>query len=102
MLRKRAFPRPEARCGRGAGSCGWTTRCSTYSVMQSDLNSSKTDTFDEPITSEPHVYTSFEQLITFARHEYGRLDLRIKISSDVIASRKMSIFQLIPSDCITL
>ena len=41
--------------------------------MQSDRNSSKTDTFYEPITYELHVYTSFERIITSARHEYWRV-----------------------------
>ena len=40
-----------------------------YSVMQSDRKSLKTDTFHEPKTYEPHVKTSSEQIITFARHE---------------------------------
>ena len=41
-----------------------------YSVMQSDRNSSKTDTFHGPTTYETHVQTSFEQIIYFAKHEY--------------------------------
>ena len=54
----------------------------SYTVMQSDRNSSKTDTFHGPITYEPHVYTSFEQKITFARHENGRVGVfRIKMRS---------------------
>ena len=53
-----------------------------YTMMQSDRNSSKTDTFYKPTTYEPHVYTSFDQMITFARHEYGRVGVfRIKIRS---------------------
>ena len=58
-------------------------RCTLYSVMQSDQNSSKTDTFHEPTTYEPHVYnTNSEQIITFARHEYGRVGVfRIKMRS---------------------
>ena len=32
--------------------------CCTYSVMQSDRNISKTDTFHEPTTYEPQVSTS--------------------------------------------
>ena len=43
---------------------------SVYSVMQSNRKSSTTDTFHEPITYEPHVYTNLEEIITFARHEY--------------------------------
>ena len=38
-------------------------RGSWYSVVQSDRNSFKTDTFHKPTTYEPHVYTSFEQKI---------------------------------------
>ena len=51
-----------------------------YTVMQSDRNSSKTDTFHKPTTYELHAYTSSDQMITFARHVYGRLGVfRIKI-----------------------
>ena len=50
--------------------------------MQSDRNSSKTDAFHKPITYEPHGLTSSEQIITFARHEYGQVGLfRIKMTS---------------------
>ena len=50
--------------------------------MQSDRNSWKTDTFHEPITYELHVWTSFEQMITFARHEHGRVEVfRINLRS---------------------
>ena len=50
--------------------------------MQSDRNSSKTDTFQQPITYKRHVQTNNEQKTTFARHEYGRVGVfRIKISS---------------------
>ena len=50
--------------------------------MQSDRNSWKTDTFHEPITFEPYAKTSFEQIITFAKHEYGRVEVfRINIRS---------------------
>ena len=53
-----------------------------YTVMQSDRNSSKTDTFHKPITYKRHVQTNNEQKTTFARHEYGRVGVfRIKISS---------------------
>ena len=48
-----------------------------YSVMQSDLNSSKTDTFQEPTAYEPYVYQRSKQMITFARHEYGRVGVFI-------------------------
>ena len=41
--------------------------------MQSDRNSSKTDTFHGPTTHEPLVHTSSEQIMTFARHDYGRV-----------------------------
>ena len=44
-----------------------------YSVMQSDRNSLKTDIFHEPTIYELHVYTSSEQKINVARHEYGRV-----------------------------
>ena len=33
--------------------------------MQSDWNSSKTATFYEPTTYEPHVFTSFEEINNF-------------------------------------
>ena len=47
--------------------------------MQSDRNSSKTGHFHKPTTYELHVYTSSEQIATFARHEYGRVGVfRIK------------------------
>ena len=42
-------------------------------MKQSDRNSSKTDLFNKPTAYEQHVYTSSEQKITFARHEYGRV-----------------------------
>ena len=49
--------------------------------MQSDRNSSKTDTFHKPITYKRHVQANNEQKTTFARHEYGRVGVfRIKIS----------------------
>ena len=38
--------------------------------MQSDLNSSKTDTFRKPTTYEPYIATNSEQILTFAIHEY--------------------------------
>ena len=50
--------------------------------MQSDGNGYEKDTCREPTTREPQVYTSSEQLITFARHEYGQIGVfRIKIRS---------------------
>ena len=53
-----------------------------YSVKQSDRNTSKTDLFYKPTTYEQHVLTSFEQKITFARHEYGKAGVfRIKMKS---------------------
>ena len=53
----------------------------TYTVMQSDRSSSKTDTFHKPITYKRHVQTNNEQKTKFARHEYGRVRVfRIKIS----------------------
>ena len=53
-----------------------------YRVMQSDRKSSKTDTFHEPKTDKSHVYTYSEQLINFARHEYGRVGVfRINMRS---------------------
>ena len=42
-------------------------------ILQSDRNSSKTDTFHEPTDYEPHVKTSSEEIQTSARHEYGRV-----------------------------
>ena len=56
----------------------------TYSVKQSDRNSSKTDLFHKPTTYEQQVLTSFEQKITFARHQYGQVGVfRIKKKSSV-------------------
>ena len=53
-----------------------------YTVMQSDRNSLITDTFHEPTTYEPYVYTSSEQMISFARHEYGLVGVfRIRMRS---------------------
>ena len=64
--------------GYGCGSCG----VSIYSVMQSDRNSSKTVIFHEPITYEPKVLKNFEVIITFARHDYGRVGVfRINMKS---------------------
>ena len=45
------------------------------SVMQSDRNSSKTSTFNKPATYKAHIYTSFQQIITFARHDYERVEV---------------------------
>ena len=44
-----------------------------YSVMQLNRNSSKTDTFQKPTTYEPHIWTCSEEIISYARHEYGRV-----------------------------
>ena len=74
-----------------------------YSVIQSDRNSSKTNTFHRPTTYEPHVKTFSKGKITYARHEYGRVGLfKIKMSLEVIASRKGSIFKMFLSDCCAL
>ena len=43
--------------------------------MQSDRNSSKTFTFYKPTIYEPYVQTCSEEIITYARHEYGRVGL---------------------------
>ena len=43
--------------------------------MQSDRNSPKTNTFHEPTTYEPHVKDESEQIITFAGHKYGRVEV---------------------------
>ena len=45
-----------------------------------DRNSSKRDTFHKPTTYEPNnVKTNSEQKMTFAGHEYGRVEVfRIK------------------------
>ena len=57
-------------------------RCLTYTVMQSDRNSQKTDTFHKPITIERHVQTNNEKKTTFARHESGPVGVfGIKIRS---------------------
>ena len=74
-------------------------------TVRSDRKSSEMDYFQKPTTYEQHVYTRSEKKkITFARHEYGREGVyRIKMKSlEVIASRKVPIFQLFQSDCITL
>ena len=53
-----------------------------YSVMQSVRNSSKTDTVRKPSTYEAYGLTSFEQIITFAIHDYGREGVfRVKMRS---------------------
>ena len=40
--------------------------------------------FHEPITYEPHVYTSSEQIVTIARHAYGRVEVfKIRMRSIV-------------------
>ena len=48
-------------------------RVKIYSVMQSDRNSLKTDPFNEPTAYETNVQATYEQTITFARHEYGQV-----------------------------
>ena len=49
-------------------------------MIKSDRNSEKNDIFHEPITYEPHVKTSSEQEVTFARHKYGQVGVfRIKM-----------------------
>ena len=56
--------------------------CILYTVMQSDRfkNSSKTGPFHEPTTYKPHVQTSSDLIMTFARYEYGRVEVfRTKI-----------------------
>ena len=51
-------------------------------MKQSDRNSSKTGTFQKPTTYEPHVSTSSDQMLTFSRHECGRVGvLRTKMRS---------------------
>ena len=51
-----------------------------HEYMKLDRKSSKTDTFHKPTTSEPHVKTNSEQIITFHRHEYWRVGVfRIEI-----------------------
>ena len=56
----------------------------SYTVMQSDQNSSKTVTFHKPTTFEPHVQTNSEEIITVARYEYGQVGVfRTKIRSSV-------------------
>ena len=42
--------------------------------MQSDRNSSKTDSFHKPTTYEPHVLTSSKQKLNFARHDSGQAE----------------------------
>ena len=58
------------------------TNFDKYTVMQSDRNSSKAETFHNPTTYEPHIAKHSDQIITFARHEYGRVEVfRIRIRS---------------------
>ena len=45
--------------------------------MQSYQNSPKTDTFHEPTAYEPHVKTSFEKIIIYARHEHGVFNIKM-------------------------
>ena len=53
-----------------------------YTVMQSDRNSLKTNTFHKPTTYKRHVQTNNEQKTTFARNKFGRVGVfRIKIRS---------------------
>ena len=40
-------------------------------MIQSDQNSSKTDTFYKPTTYELQVWTSSERIVYFAGYEYG-------------------------------
>ena len=42
-----------------------------YTVMLSDRNGSKIDTFHEPTTFKQNVQKSFDHITTFAGHEYG-------------------------------
>ena len=64
----------------------------------------KTDTFYEPTTYESQaINTSFEEIITHARHEYGQVEvLKIKMRSSVqklhIALEKCQ-FLNFPFDC---
>ena len=53
---------------------------SKFTVMQSYRKSSKTDTFHEPATYEPHVKTNSDQIITFDGHKNKQVGVfRIKI-----------------------
>ena len=53
-----------------------------YSVKQSDRNRSKTDKFQKDTIYEQQVQTSSEHKITFARHEYGQVNVfRIRMRS---------------------
>ena len=70
--------------------------------MQLNRNSLKTDTFHEPTAYKPHDKSSSKQITNFARHAYERLGIFIIISSKVIASQKLSVLKLFPSDYITL
>ena len=47
--------------------------------MRSDRNTPKPDTFREPTAYQPKVQTSSEQIINFARHEYGRVGDLVKM-----------------------
>ena len=64
--------------------------------MQSDRNSSKTDTFHEPITYKRHVQTDNEQKTTFARHDYGRVELRLVHCSRCYSLLKSVNFETVP------
>ena len=58
--------------------------------MQSDRNGSKTDTFYEPTTHKLHVWTSYETIITFARHKYELLGVfTLKMGSMIIGVKVM-------------
>ena len=77
-----------------------------YSLKQSDRNSSKTDTSYKPTMYKQHVLNKFCAKINFCQTQIQtNRSFQNKdetISSEVIASRKVSIFKLFPSDCITL
>ena len=66
-----------------------------YSVMRSDRNSSKTDTYQENTTNEQHVSTRIRTSRSY--QYYDEI-----ITLEVLAPRKVSIFKLFPSDCITM
>ena len=46
--------------------------------MQSDGNSLKPDTIHKAATYEPHDYTSYEKITTYARHEYGQVRIKMR------------------------
>ena len=76
-----------------------------YSVKHSDRNRSKTDFFLKPTTCTQHVWPRYEQKITFARHDYGRIGVfRIQMRSFVqeLQPLKKCPFSTVLSDRITL